>query len=692
MSKTTEIYALIMYIKSTIALPSGTRINLPFKISEVSKIGAKLGKEPELIGIIFSNKKEAPAKEDINKIGFWEMLCELDHKKRLGIAKQMLERRIKTLRVWKSTCLESDENTKKKQQALSLAQKALLLKKKINEIDPDHKLGNQVFGESNHSCQTSGGKTENKYFKRLENIKEHITEKSYEEFKDKIEDFLKLSQHDSGYSKKEEWLKRVLLQFPWGVYTKDCLDVKKTREILDRDHYGMEEIKTRMAEHVAVMALNEKGGGIILLYGPPGVGKTSIGSGLAEALGRKFFKTSVGGARDESLIKGFRTTYVGSKYGKIAEGLKTAGSMNPVFMIDEVDKMSSNSQSGDPSSALLEVLDPEQNFSFSDHYFDENPIDLSKVLFILTANTLSTIPKPLLDRLEKIEQSSYTTQEKIKIGEKHLVRQAIKETGLILPDGKKMLELGDGIVKELVMKYVAESGVRELKRTISKLCRRFAMKINSMEIVEFPHIIKKEELIDYLGIPKARPFIAPKKMIPGESLGMAYSAIGGSVLSIETSVFEGTGRIKITGSIQEVMKESVDTALTTIRANIEEFKISAIDFSKIDIHIHVPAGATPKEGPSAGTAIATSVMSALRKEAIKPYISMTGELTSHGKVKAIGGLREKCIAAANAGIKTIILPRENEVNIKHEVPEEVKEKVNFIYVETLKEVIEKIFN
>src|SRR3989339_660867 len=689
MSKTTEIYALIMYIKSTIALPSGTRINLPFKISEVSKIGAKLGKEPELIGIIFSNKKEAPAKEDINKIGllaskpliqginllqtnvnlelepvlrikveeiieidgdiakikiaaaehkqenlkddhdipivmdgikrlarhigdynnytinpesetvnnkmmmkintennpgkladkvvfaccpynseekpgFWEMLCELDHKKRLGIAKQMLERRIKTLRVWKSTCLESDENTKKKQQALSLAQKALLLKKKINEIDPDHKLGNQVFGESNHSCQTSGGKTENKYFKRLENIKEHITEKSYEEFKDKIEDFLKLSQHDSGYSKKEEWLKRVLLQFPWGVYTKDCLDVKKTREILDRDHYGMEEIKTRMAEHVAVMALNEKGGGIILLYGPPGV--------------------------------------------------------------------------------------------------------------------------------EKIEQSSYTTQEKIKIGEKHLVRQAIKETGLILPDGKKMLELGDGIVKELVMKYVAESGVRELKRTISKLCRRFAMKINSMEIVEFPHIIKKEELIDYLGIPKARPFIAPKKMIPGESLGMAYSAIGGSVLSIETSVFEGTGRIKITGSIQEVMKESVDTALTTIRANIEEFKISAIDFSKIDIHIHVPAGATPKEGPSAGTAIATSVMSALRKEAIKPYISMTGELTSHGKVKAIGGLREKCIAAANAGIKTIILPRENEVNIKHEVPEEVKEKVNFIYVETLKEVIEKIFN
>lgn len=607
----------------------------------------------------------------------------LDPKERMEKVLQMLVQRFNGLRTIASVIEETNDYNRRKNQALLLTQYTQAITKKINEIDPDHKLG-----VKSHSCSKN---EHEKFTQRLEEIKAHIPQKTYDTFLEKIEEFKKLDPHQSEYSRKHEWLKRVLIKIPWGVYTKDNLDIRRVKEILDRDHYGMEKVKMRMVEHAAVMALNENGGGIILLHGPPGVGKTSIGKGLAEALGRKFHRTSVGGARDESMIKGFLSTYMGSKYGIIINALINAESMNSIVMIDEVDKMSSDSHRGDPSAALLEVLDKEINHEFYDYYLEEIPVDLSKVLFILTANYLQNVPAPFLDRLEKIEQSSYTTEEKIRIGEEHLIKKAMTRTGLLKNDIPK-LKLEDGIIKELVTKYVAESGVRELERVIEKLCRRFAVKIELKEITQFPHMIRKDEIINYLGIPKARPYIAPAQMKKGESLGMAYSEVGGCILSVETSILPGNGQREITGNIKEIMKESVSAALTSIKELIAENVIEDKDdkLNKNNIHIHVPRGAIPKEGPSAGIAIATSIISALLEKPIKPFISMTGEITSHGKVKAIGGLREKCISAANCEIKTIILPEENRVDIEHEVPE-LKDKINFIYVKTLKEVIEQVF-
>lgn len=631
------------------------------------------------------------AKSDNNSI--FQVLTTVNITERLELVTKLLSERIRMLGKFASIVDDINERNRKKSEALVMAQYLVALKDKVNETDPDKKLGDMVMGasgnKSGHSCSSCPG-TEPKdvYKQRLEDIKPHISQKTYDIFLEKINEMANLDPKQSEYPRKEEQLKRILMKIPWEVKTKDNPDLNRVEKILDRDHYGMEETKKRILEYAAVVNLNEKGGGIVLLSGPPGVGKTSIGKGIAEALGRKFHRTSVGGARDESIIKGFLPTYVGAKYGMIVNGLMLSGSMNPVFMIDEVDKMSSDSHRGDPTSALLEVLDKEINHEFYDYYFEEIPIDLSGVLFILTANYLNNVPPPLLDRLESIEQSSYTTEEKIKIGEKHLLKRALLKIGLIKNDILK-LKLEDGTIKELVTKYVAEAGVRELERTIEKLCRRFAVKMIKGKITEFPHTIKKEELIDYLGIPKRRPDMAPLEMKPGVSLGMAYTEVGGCILFIETTPFSGTGKIKITGRIKEVMQESVHTALTSIKKIQEKYKIE--DLNKKDIHIHIPAGSIPKEGPSAGIAIATSIISALTEKSMKPFISMTGELTSHGKVTAIGGVREKCISAANAGIKTIILPEDNKVNWQQEVPDSVKEKVEFIFVKNLEEVIEKVF-
>jgi ATP-dependent Lon protease len=471
----------------------------------------------------------------------------------------------------------------------------------------------------------------------------------------------------------------LMLDLPWVTEEKKSIDIAESRRVLESNHNGLEKVKERIIQHLAVMKLKqEKQGSILLLSGPPGTGKTSLGKSIADALGRKYVRISLGGVRDEAEIRGHRRTYVGALPGRIIQGIKRAGTKNPVFILDEIDKLAV-SYAGDPASALLEVLDPEQNSTFSDHYL-EVPYDLSDVLFIATGNSLATIPAPLLDRMEHIEISGYTKNEKFAIAKDHLLPKTLEEHGL---DTDKLI-IEDEALKVIIEKYTREAGVRWLKKQLASIARFVSEKIVS-GYADLPYVVKADMLNGILGKEVIRQEEVRKEQVPGVVTGLAWTPVGGDILFIECTFMPGTGKLTLTGQLGDVMKESAKISLSLIRSRLAH-TANSFDFIASDVHIHVPSGATPKDGPSAGVTLFTALTSLITGKTVDPKTAMTGEITLSGAVLPVGGIKEKVLAAHRAGIKKVILPKENKRDLE-DVPEDVRCELTFVTVETIEDVL-----
>jgi ATP-dependent Lon protease len=517
----------------------------------------------------------------------------------------------------------------------------------------------------------------------LASYRKKVEEKKIpQEAADEVEKQLKRLERGSPDSAENAMLRTYLdwvTGLPWGTTSEDNLDLVRARTILDEDHFDLVKIKERIVEFLAVRKLAPDSKGPILCFvGPPGVGKTSLGRSIARALDRKFVRLSLGGVRDEAEIRGHRRTYIGALPGRIIQGLSQAGTSNPVFVLDEVDKIGADFR-GDPSSALLEVLDPEQNKTFRDHYLGVM-YDLSKVLFITTANVLDTIQPAFLDRMEVIRLSGYTLEEKIAIARRHLIPKQLKENGL----GERAISFGDDALRTIVEDYTREAGLRNLEREIGGCCRKVAVRIASGEkrLVRVTPKVARE----FLGIPKYQQDERLESDQVGAATGLAWTAVGGDVLIVEARAFRGKGRLQLTGQLGEVMKESAQAALTYIRSKAADFALPEDEFEKKDIHVHVPEGAIPKDGPSAGITMATAIFSALSGRSIRRDVAMTGEITLRGEVLPIGGVKEKVLAARRAGIRTIVMSRQNERDLA-EVPEELRKDIRFVFVRRVDEVL-----
>ncbi|MBR3118477.1 endopeptidase La [Oceanobacillus profundus] len=591
---------------------------------------------------------------------------------------------------------------KDKQQILEMINVAVRMKHLIKVIsnekkvlDLEKKIGQRV--------KNSMEKTQKEYYLReqLKAIQKELGDKDgktseVDQLREKIENsdmpehILKVALKELGRYEKVpqssaessvirnylEWL--ILL--PWTKKTQDTIEIKRAEKVLNHDHYGLEKVKERILEYLAVQKLtNTIKGPILCLVGPPGVGKTSLAKSISKAINRNFVRISLGGVRDEAEIRGHRRTYIGAMPGRIIQGMKKAGTVNPVFLLDEIDKMS-NDFRGDPSSAMLEVLDPEQNSSFSDHFIEEN-YDLSNVLFIATANNVNSIPGPLLDRMELISIAGYTEVEKLHIAKQHLLPKQLKENGL----KKANLQIRENAILKLIRRYTREAGVRGLERQLAKLCRKAAKIIISKEKEKV--IVTEKSLEDLLGKPVFRYGLMEQEDQVGTATGLAYTSAGGDILSIEVTHYPGKGKLTLTGKLGGVMQESAQAAFSYVRSRTKEFNIESNFYEKYDIHIHVPAGATPKDGPSAGITIATALVSSLTGRAIRKEVGMTGEITLRGRVLPIGGLKEKSLSAHRAGLTTLIIPEENEKDIEN-IPESVRNDLTFITVNHLDQVLE----
>jgi ATP-dependent Lon protease len=470
-----------------------------------------------------------------------------------------------------------------------------------------------------------------------------------------------------------------LVDLPWAKSSRDRFDISGAKSVLEKDHYGLNKVKDRILEYLSVRKLNPKMKGPILCFvGPPGVGKTSLGQSIARALKRKFIRISLGGIRDEAEIRGHRRTYIGALPGRILQGLKQCGSNNPVFMMDEIDKLGADFR-GDPSSALLEALDPEQNFAFSDHFINI-PFDLSKVVFILTANLTDTIPSALLDRMEVIPLSGYAEEEKIVIAKNYLIPRQIQENGL----KARSTAISSGALRQMITEYTSEAGLRNLEREIGAICRKVARKI--AEGQKGPFAITKANLHKYLGVPKYGPEMDKEENQVGLSTGLAWTQAGGEALYVEASLIGGKGDLIVTGQLGDVMQESARAAVSYARASVASLGLDEKKFENSDIHIHVPAGAIPKDGPSAGIAMATALISALTNRAVRSDVAMTGEITLRGRVLPIGGLKEKALGAMRAGIRTVIIPEKNKKELS-ELPHHLRRKIEFVPVKQMSEVV-----
>lgn len=514
-------------------------------------------------------------------------------------------------------------------------------------------------------------------------LREQATTKKWdtavgEVFEKEIEKLLRLNPNSGEYSVQINYL-QTMIDLPWNEYTTDNFDLKRAEKILDRDHFGLDQVKERILEHLAVLKLKgDLKSPIICLYGPPGVGKTSLGRSVAEALGRKYIRMSLGGLHDEAEIRGHRKTYVGAMLGRILQNIKKAGSSNPVFILDELDKISSNFH-GDPAAALLEVLDPEQNSAFHDNFL-EIDFDLSKVMFMATANNLATIAPPLLDRMELIDVSGYIIDEKVEIAVRHLIPRQMENHGI----EKGRIALNKKVLAYIIESYTRESGVRELDKTLAKLFRKLALKVARDEKIK--KNLSADDVRELLGVERFSRDKWQDNNHPGVVTGLAWTAVGGEILFVESSISKGKGKLTLTGNLGEVMKESAMLALEYLRAHSEDWDLTADDMDEKNIHIHVPEGAIPKDGPSAGVTMVTSLASALTRRKVRARLAMTGEITLRGKVLAVGGIKEKILAAKRAGITDIILSQENKKDIS-EIKDVYLEGLTFHFVSDISEVL-----
>ncbi|HHU62622.1 MAG TPA: endopeptidase La [Clostridiales bacterium] len=555
---------------------------------------------------------------------------------------------------------------------------SLRVKKQIDKVQREYYLREQMKAIQKELGENDGlaGEIE-EYRERIEkaNLPEEANEKALKE----LERLRKMSPGSAEGSVIRTYLDWIL-DLPWNNETDDHLDLKEAKRILDEDHYGLDNVKERVLEYLAIRKLTNKMKGPILCFvGPPGVGKTSIARSIARALNRKFVRMSLGGVRDEAEIRGHRRTYVGAIPGRVIYSIKQAGTKNPVFLFDEIDKMSSDFR-GDPASAMLEVLDAEQNYAFTDHYL-ELPFDLSRVMFLTTANTLDTIPRPLLDRMEVINITGYTEEEKVNIAQRHLIPKQLKEHGL----SKDSLMISETTIRDIINYYTRESGVRNLEREIANICRKAARKI--VETGRKRIRVTGKNLEKYLGIRKYRYEKAGKKDQMGIATGLAWTVGGGDTLSIEVTPMAGTGKLVLTGQLGDVMQESAKAGLSYVRANAESLKIDSQFYKNTDIHIHIPEGAIPKDGPSAGITMTTALISALTKIPVRRNVAMTGEITLRGRVLPVGGLKEKALAAIRAGIDTVIVPEDNKKEID-DIPDNIRRKVKFLFVNSMDQVLE----
>ncbi len=553
------------------------------------------------------------------------------------------------------------------------------VKKQMEKTQKDYYLNEQMRAIQKEMGEKDDFKNEiAELEKRLKQKKlsEEATKKVRQEIK-KLQMMAPMSAEATVVRNYIDWI----LDMPWSDVTENKYTLAESEAILDEDHYGLKKVKERIIEYLAVQSLVKKNKGPILcLVGPPGVGKTSIAKSVARATNRKFVRISLGGVRDEAEIRGHRRTYIGAMPGKIIQSLKKAGSNNPVFCLDEVDKLSSDFR-GDPSSALLEVLDPEQNVAFNDNYLDLD-YDLSDIMFITTANVLQTIPAPLQDRMEVIRIAGYTEQEKLQIAKKYLISKEMEANGL----KEENIEFARGALLRIIRQYTREAGVRNLEREIASICRKVAKELVKTQPAK-KILIAANTVPKYLGVPKFRHGETEGKDQVGLTVGLAWTEVGGELLAIEACIMEGTGRMVMTGKLGDVMQESVQAALTYVRARAERYGLPKNFYKKIDIHVHVPEGAIPKDGPSAGIAMATSIASALMKKKVRADVAMTGEITLRGRVLPIGGLKEKILAAHRGNIKTVIIPKDNEKDIS-EVPANVQKTLEIIFVEHIDEVLD----
>ncbi|MDZ7376564.1 MAG: endopeptidase La [candidate division KSB1 bacterium] len=590
-----------------------------------------------------------------------DVLGTVDVKERLNKANIIINKKLQTLELGEK--IQSDIQSK-----FSKTQREMYLREQLKAIQKE-------LGEDADTSEIKELKQKIKKAKMPEEARK-VAEKELE----------RLSQmHPSSaeYTVSRTYLD-WLIELPWSISTKDNLDIKAVQQKLDADHYNLDKVKKRILEYLAVRKLKDDMKGPILCFvGPPGVGKTSLGRSIAEAIGRKFVRISLGGIHDEAEIRGHRRTYIGALPGRIIQGIKKAGSNNPVFMLDEIDKVGHDFR-GDPSSALLEVLDPEQNFSFSDHYLEVS-FDLSKVMFIATANMSDPILPALKDRMEIIEIPSYVEEDKVHIAFDFLIPKQIKEHGLT----SDLIEFTEDAVKTIINSYTREAGVRNLERQIASICRGVAKDVAQIDDIKkaTKKIITEKEVEEYLGPKKFFPETAERINETGIAIGLAWTPVGGDILFIEASKMKGKGNLKLTGQLGDVMKESAQAALSYIRAKAEELKIDDNFHENYDIHIHIPAGAIPKDGPSAGVTLYTALLSLLTGRKVRSDVALTGEITLRGLVLPVGGIKEKVLAAHRAGIRTVALPKKNEKDLV-EIPDQIRKEMNFVFLEKMSEIEE----
>jgi len=599
---------------------------------------------------------------DLKPIEKQEVLATFALRERLDLVLEFLRQRVEVLRI----SHEIDERTKA---AFDERQKEAVLRERLRQIRKE--LGEDEDGggdiaELRTALAEAGMPSE---------VEEHV--------RAQIGRLERVGEGSPEYSMTRSWLE-WMLALPWSKLDHEEIDIDRARRILDEDHFGLEPIKRRIVEFLAVRKLNPEGHSPILCFvGPPGVGKTSLGQSIARALGLKFVRVSLGGVHDEAEIRGHRRTYVGALPGNIVQALRKAGARNPVMMLDEVDKVSASFQ-GDPSSALLEVLDPEQNHTFRDNYLGV-PFDLSKVLFIGTANVLDTVPAPLRDRMEVIQLSGYTQEEKLEIAKHYLVRRQLKANGL----QPEQAPLSDAVLRRVISDYTREAGVRSLEREIGAVLRHCAVAIASGQAG--PISVGPEDLPRILGAPRFENEVAMRTSVPGVATGLAWTPVGGDILFVESSRVPGSGKLILTGQLGDVMKESAQAAVTLVKGQAERLKIDPQVFEKSDLHIHVPAGAVPKDGPSAGVAIFTSLVSLLTQRTVRNDIAMTGEISLRGLVLPVGGIKDKTVAAARSGIRTVILPARNRRDLE-DIPASAREALQFVWAERVEDVIAAAFD